>query len=179
MYHKINSPVSAAKQMCFYIIICNDMHVTECYVGSTSNFANRKIKHKSRCVNPKAIDYNIKLYRFIRDHGGWENWSMVIIDIVPCDDRNDTRQKERSYIVQCDATLNSYMSSRTPREYAAAHPVETKASYEKYNRSHRQERKEWANTKRECECGGRYTLQNKLRHERTNIHIKHLETKLL
>ena len=96
MSPNIVAPASAAIQMCFYKITCNDMNVTECYVGSTSNFANRKIKHKSRCVNPKAIDLNIKLYRFIRDHGGWENWSMVVIDIVPCDAKNDTRKKRKS-----------------------------------------------------------------------------------
>ena len=46
-----------------YKIICNDVTVTDCYVGSTSNFTKRKSSHKSMCTNRKNNNYNF--YSFV------------------------------------------------------------------------------------------------------------------
>lgn len=54
------------------------------YVGSTTNFRNRKNCHKSNCKNVKAEDYNKALYVFIRENGGWsDEWVMVLVQYYP------------------------------------------------------------------------------------------------
>ena len=54
------------------------------YVGSTTNFRNRKSQHKSNCKNVKAEDYNKALYVFIRENGGWsDDWVMVLVQSYP------------------------------------------------------------------------------------------------
>ena len=63
-----------------YKICCNDLNVKEIYVGSTCNFIKRKSKHKDSCNNIKSKQYNYKLYQFIRDNQGWENFSMIEIE---------------------------------------------------------------------------------------------------
>lgn len=42
------------------------------YVGSTTNFANRKRNHKILVImKSKYKDYNLKIYQTIREKGGW------------------------------------------------------------------------------------------------------------
>ena len=41
------------------------------YIGSTTNFKTRKYQHKECCNDIKLKGYNIKIYQFIRDNGGY------------------------------------------------------------------------------------------------------------
>lgn len=44
-----------------YKIVCNDLTVKDCYVGSTTDFTNRKGQHKSCCINENLKNYNLKV----------------------------------------------------------------------------------------------------------------------
>jgi len=63
-----------------YKIFCRDPKVTELYVGQTINFDSRRFSHFMTLNFYKS---NIKLYEFIRSHGGWGNWKMVILKQYP------------------------------------------------------------------------------------------------
>ena len=63
-----------------YRIVCKDTSITDCYVGHTTNFINRKNGHKTKCNNEKDKNYNLNVYQFIRDNGNWENWDMIEIE---------------------------------------------------------------------------------------------------
>jgi predicted GIY-YIG superfamily endonuclease len=67
-----------------YKLCCKDPEITEIYVGSTTNFYRRKQKHKSTCNNSNDKGYNLNIYQFIRDNGGWENWQMVEVERYKC-----------------------------------------------------------------------------------------------
>jgi predicted GIY-YIG superfamily endonuclease len=67
-----------------YKIVCKDETITECYVGHTTDFPQRKIQHKESCTNPLSRCYNLKVYEFIRANGGLDNWNMVEIIKCPC-----------------------------------------------------------------------------------------------
>jgi hypothetical protein len=62
-----------------YKIYCKDSSITEFYVGSSCDFHQRKRKHKSSCNNPKDKQYNYKVYRYIRNNGGFDNWDFEIL----------------------------------------------------------------------------------------------------
>jgi predicted RNA methylase len=49
----------------------------------------------------------MKLYKIIRESGGWDNWNMEIVDYVNCNDIYDARLKEKEYSILLHATLNS------------------------------------------------------------------------
>jgi GIY-YIG catalytic domain len=69
------------RKSCVYRIIWN--HSTK-YVGSTTNFKNRKSGHKSNCSNKNCKEYNRPLYKFIRETGGWsDDWCMVLVEEYP------------------------------------------------------------------------------------------------
>ncbi len=102
---------------CIYKLCCNDLTITELYVGSTTNFTKRKSQHKSDCYNINRKSYNHKVYQFIRDNGNWDNWSMILIKKVKVNDIYELHREERKYIEQLNATLNYYIPTRTNKEW--------------------------------------------------------------
>lgn len=89
-----------------YKIVCNDLNVKECYVGHTTSFSHRKANHKKNCNNINSNRYNCKVYQFIRENGGWENWAMIEIEKVNCADSLEAKKRERYWIELLNAKLN-------------------------------------------------------------------------
>jgi predicted GIY-YIG superfamily endonuclease len=85
------------------------------YVGSTKNFTKRKCDHKTKCNNPTQKS-DSKLYRFIRENGGWDNWNMVIVEEYGDITKQQAHIKEEEYRVNLKATLNSYKPIATKQE---------------------------------------------------------------
>lgn len=90
-----------------YKITCNDPNITDKYVGHTTNFIRRKYSHKHTVQNEKSRCFNIKLYKAIRDNGGWENWRMDIIQVYDCKNLYEARKKEQEHYINLKASLNS------------------------------------------------------------------------
>ena len=63
---------------CVYRIECLDKNIKEFYIGSTKDLVRRSSKHKSNCHNINAPNYNLNVYKFIRENGGLENWQIVV-----------------------------------------------------------------------------------------------------
>ena len=85
-----------------YKIVCKDESIKDVYVGHTTNFVQRKISHKASSING-----NCKLYKIIRENGGWDNWSMDTVNFFNCKNNTEARQKEQEYFISLNATLNS------------------------------------------------------------------------
>jgi hypothetical protein len=134
-----------------YKIVCNDENINNIYIGSTYNFAFRKSHHKYNCNN----ENDIYLYRFIRENGGWNNWSIFIIRKYENINKIKLRKKERKYINKLNATLNQSIPSRTKKEY---------------NKVYRRDNNAYIKEKIECNCGCLITRGNISRHRKTNKH---------
>ncbi len=87
-----------------YKIVCKDLDKTECYVGHTTNFVNRKHSHKNVCLTQSLI--RTRLYKYIRENGGWENFDMVEVEKYNCKDVNEAHKYERQWIEKLNAKLN-------------------------------------------------------------------------
>jgi len=66
-----------------YKIFCKNENVNDLYIGHTTNFYQRKSCHKNACENSKNSLYDIKLYKTIRENGGWDNWKMIQLEEYP------------------------------------------------------------------------------------------------
>jgi hypothetical protein len=99
-----------------YKIFCKDLNITDIYIGSTTNFNKRKIKHKSDCYNENKKSYNLKVYQYIRENGGFENFEMVIIEEYPSDNKKEANKRERFWIEKLKANLNIIIPTRTKKE---------------------------------------------------------------
>lgn len=89
-----------------YRIVCKDLNIIDCYIGSTTNFTERKYNHKYNCLREKGTDYHLPVYKFMRDNGGWFNWEVIWIENFPCSNDREKRQRERFWLEYYKATLN-------------------------------------------------------------------------
>lgn len=120
-------------QYIFYTFVCNDPNVTDCYVGSTKAFRQRKAYHKRICNDDKYKSHNCKIYKMIRANGGFDNWQMIPIDVKVCN-KVEARIHENILIQEKKATLNSnkaYISDEEKKAYQK----EYHANYEKTHRA--------------------------------------------
>jgi hypothetical protein len=121
----------------FYKLVCKDITITNLYVGHTTDLKTRKSAHKTKCHNEKTRSYNIPVYKFIREHGGFENWDMIVIHRQNCVDKHEARTIERGFMESLGATLNSYMPIRTKAEWIEVR----RQKNESYGESHTEEKK--------------------------------------
>ena len=101
-----------------YKIVCNDLKIQELYVGSTTDFNRRKNKHKSDCelLENNNFKYNTKIYKVMRENGGWNNWSMIKVEDYPCNSSQDAKMRERYYYEHLNANLNTYIPYQSAEE---------------------------------------------------------------
>jgi hypothetical protein len=118
-----------------YKLCCKDPNIKEIYIGSTVNFRNRKSKHKDSCTNLNHEEYNYKKSRFIREHGGWENWEMILVEYYNATDRLDLRKRERYWFDELSAKLNS-VKPYTSEEERKNNEIE-------YRENHKEEHRQY------------------------------------
>jgi hypothetical protein len=179
-------PIDYSKTI-FYRIVCNDLNIKDCYIGHTTNFINRKRYHKNICNN--ELRFNFKVYKFIRENGGWDNWSMIMIEQINCENFNEACKLERKFIEEYNATLNNNIPSRTVKEYYKNYYNENKDEinekikiyYEnnkdkvkeqkkKYDEKNKDKKKENAREKITCECGIILCRDSLSKHKKRFIH---------
>ena len=185
-----------------YKIVCNDLEVKEFYVGSTTNFRNRKYQHKSDCNNEGRYHYNLKLYQFIRSNGGWDNWLIVpLFEYTECENKMQKLIMERKYYEELGATLNCQCPSRSKKEYHKTSDTykeyqknyaktdkckEYQKNYQKTDKykesrnsdKYKEYQKNYANNSKtiNCECGSKLKQKNLNRHKKTKKHQKYLSS---
>ena len=121
-----------------YKLVCNDLNVTDLYVGSTTRFSHRKAAHKSGCTNPNSNHYNYNVYQFIRANGDWCNWSMIEVEKYPCTDGDQLRTRERYWYEQLNGTLNKQVPNRSQKQWRE----QNKEHYKEYQKDHYEQNKE-------------------------------------
>ena len=158
---------------CIYKIACKDPNIEDTYIGSTCNLVKRRYQHKTSCNNPNDRSYNLYIYRFIRDHGGWENFNLYVIEQFNCTTKMQKDQVERGWIEQLKPTLNKYIPSnyQTTDVYSAI-------EYGKgYRENHQAERKEYRQKTIHCHyCNHMINLSHRSHHNKSKKHIANSST---
>jgi len=143
---------------CIYKIVCNDVSVTDFYVGSTKCFRKRKYKHKFCCNTENDNNYNNKIYQTIRANGGWDNWRMVVIEeMEETTTKLQAHIREEYYRLELGATLNmmccgtgltrdeylkQYNKKDAIKKYQKKYKQTNKNAIKIYQREYRKKRKE-------------------------------------
>jgi len=154
--------------------IINDVN-DDVYIGSTVNtLSKRMVNHKD--------DYkkypDRKLYKFIRDNGGWDHFKIILIEDYPCERKEQLLQREQYY--KKIATLNDRncygldkkREKQTKKEYDKEYRVLNKSNIVEKNKKYYKEKGAKIN---ECVCGRKYTHSNKSQHEKTKYHKKYIK----
>ena len=174
-------------------IIYNIEYKDHIYVGSTKNLKHREINHRSDCFNKNSKKYNLKLYRILREAGiSRDEICCKVLSIIQNIDEIQARIYENNWRMFLGADLNLQVPGRTRKEHYEDNNEKYKEYYEdnkekikkyyednkekinerdkKYYENNREKIKEKQNEKFDCECGGKYTRQNKIVHLKTNKH---------
>jgi len=174
-----------------YKIVCNDLTIKDCYVGHTTDMTKRKYCHKSRCHNEKDKRHHLKIYKIIRENGGWDNWNMLLVEKFPCKDKFEACKREREVYEELDAKMNTNRPHRTQEDhkeeqrqydqqykeknkeviaekqkhYREENKEKNKLYYQEYSKQYREKHKEELAEKIECEyCSKLITKRNMPRH---------------
>jgi hypothetical protein len=83
------------------------------YVGSTTEFIKRKSQHKYTCNNEKSSKYNYKIYKMIRENGGWDCFKILIIKQYPCLNKIELLIEEDRLMKELKSSLNHFKAYRT------------------------------------------------------------------
>ena len=144
------------------------------YVGSTTNMAQRKSGHKYCSTTESCSKYNMEIYKFIRENGGWGEWKMIQIESYPnCKTSDELRMYENTHYEFYKPELNSNKPFRSVDE-KIQYFVDNKDKIKDYKRQYAVDNKEIikkkSSEKYTCECGRLVALKQKSRHIRTQIH---------
>ena len=135
------------------------------YVGRTSNFKRRIFQHKKNCRNRTSKKYKYKLYQYIRQCGGFDNFQFSIID--KADNIDDAKQLERLYYDILKPNGNTCVPNRKWNTYMKSYYEKNPDQYNKH--------KELMAKKMTCEkCNKTFRKSNLTHHNKTKYHLKHI-----
>jgi len=172
------------------------------YVGSTTNFTQRKNNHNNNISNENKKTYNLKLYKTIRSNGN--EWDMQPHSKYPCNDKIEQTIEEQRIRILLNADLNmrscgtginyseldrteygkQYYTVNKAKiiELCKQYKTENKAKIDEYQKQYRTENKakivEYQNQKVTCECGCRVTKYNLATHKKTKKHQRLIQSQI-
>lgn len=157
-----------------YKLCCNDLTIIDLYIGSTTSFRTRKNKHKNACINSIDKDHNYPVYKFLRNNGNWNNWSMIQIEVYPCQNKRELESRERYWIEILKATLNTYIPLQTNKEWNIKFKDEIKIRRQIYRENNKEEIQAKKSEEIKCACGKSTDSSHKTRHEQSKFHQSYL-----
>jgi hypothetical protein len=114
----------------FYKFVCINDDVKSCYVGSSANMKKRRGTHKSNYHNENRHEHNLKIYKTIRENGGWGNWKIIEFATKDNITKREAEQIEEEYRVQLKADMNdqrAFLSPEQKKEYCKEYREQNKA----------------------------------------------------
>jgi hypothetical protein len=104
MSENVIQPDPKYQRGCIYKLQCLDPDVKEIYVGSTVNLPRRVQYHRLTLCDPRRS--GARVYQFIREHGGMDNWCGVLVEEFPCWSRAQLERRENYWFNKLNPTLN-------------------------------------------------------------------------
>ena len=173
-------PIINSSKTIIYKLCCNNIEIKENYIGSTTNFNERKSEHKRCCNNETKKAYHTKKYKFIRENGGWDNWDMVMLEEYPCDNKLQAHARERYWIEKLGSELNmikAYVSEEEKKdnmkEVSKTYYEENKEKLKETNKLYKENNKEkikelqktWYENNKE-------SIKEKIKEQRKSYYLK-------
>jgi len=139
------------------------------YIGRCKDFQQMKEYHRKEYHNyPKYR----KLYDFVRDNGGWDNFDMV--EICKCD--IEIASVTEQYHIHLNKPSLNNLNKIREFDIKDYYKKKTRHNEFKEYRQKNKEKIEEMNCIYECECGGYYTKRHKARHFKYPYHLSHCPT---
>tara|TARA_R110000823_G_scaffold309543_1_gene433781 strand:- start:387 stop:1247 length:861 start_codon:yes stop_codon:yes gene_type:complete len=154
------------------------------YIGHTTNFVQRKYHHKWRCETVDNEKFHLQIYQIIRDNGGWDAFSMVVIKEFPCDNYLQARTEEDLILREYKMNMNTIRPVLDVEQEHKQKIIQNKnyRDVPENKEKHQAYYKEWLKTQPkpkmiDCICGSSYRGTDNYtikKHEKTPKHINAL-----
>ena len=185
-------PRPAINDYTFYKIVNVNGDCELCYVGSSCDMKQRRRSHKFNCNNPNSNRHNLKVYKTIREHGGWNEFKIVELGTAEQLKVAEALVIEETYRIELKANMNSHRCGTHQngikeynKQYVIDNADKIKERGKQYcidNYEHIKERNyqysianaDRLKEKHTCECGGKYTTGRKSTHIKTAKHQNYL-----
>jgi hypothetical protein len=173
-----------------YKLVCLQPEVEDMYIGSTTNATARAYNHRNHCTRPTDRSYSYPVYTFIREHGGWANWSMAIIEQYPCATKVELETRERYHVEQLHPSLNVSIPTRPHSEWRTEHKEQLAAYSRQYHEANKeaiaerhrryrevnrealnQRQKAWSVRQVICPCGASIAAGSQSKHIKSKRHV--------
>ena len=142
------TPIDYLNTIIYKLVHKEDYDNANIYIGSTTDFIERKHQHKNSCNNEKQKGYNEKKYQYIRDNGGWNEWNMIEIQKYPCNDKREAEAREEYWRCHFNSQLNirrAYTTVEQKKQYGIEY---YKEYYEKNKSKILEQQKKYINNKK-------------------------------
>ena len=166
------------------------------YIGSTTQTLKERLRHH-KLDYKRYIEKGNESYLTSFEVVKFDDAIIELIKNVKCENRKDLDKIEGECIKEHhNRILNKNVAGRTMKEYKEVNKDKIKEQQKEWYEAHKNEIKEWTkdyreankenikqyyetnkeklNEKFDCDCGGKYTFQNKARHEKSQRHIDFL-----
>jgi hypothetical protein len=141
-----------------YKLYCDG--VGEFYIGSSFDMKTRKVTHKTKCYNTKYSTYNSKVYVYIRENQGFDNWKFEILETNEFENEHALKTREQHYKNLLNPSLNTYNAHTTKDQ--------RKAYVKNYDKIR-------GIKNIPCGCGSLLSKATKKLHENSDKHQKYLQ----
>ena len=112
-----------------YVLKSKDTKILDCYIGSTKDLEKRKIQHFYSCRH----NSNRKLYNFINNNGGYNNWYIEVIKNIQNITRQDLKKEEKEFILKYKPTLNKNIPLQTNKEWRSKNKDRLRKNQTRFN----------------------------------------------
>jgi len=147
-----------------------DFNNQNIYIGSTTNFIQRKHQHKCNLNNPNMKNHNFYVYQYIRKNGYWDKWLMIQIEPFICNSKKELETRERYWIEYFKSKLNNKIPTRTKKERLHDDPEKMeKERLRKYNYYHSNKEKE-SNRKKIFYLNNKENIADKYNKKKDELH---------
>lgn len=124
-----------------YKIINNT--TSQFYIGSTTKKIEHRFQEHISCSKNEE-KYSAKIYKHMRETD-IDDWSVSLIQIFPCETKDELREREQYYIALLKPELNefkAYCPEETQSEYNAVYRKDNRAKIAETNKNYRDKNKE-------------------------------------
>ena len=149
------------------IYVLRSHQTDKIYIGSTTTKLTKRLSsHKSKFKLWKNGKFP---YMTAFELMKYDDVYIELLQGYSCDSKMELQKREGEFIrsMKC---VNKVIVGRTDKEYRE----DNKNKIKEYNKEYRETNKIKTNRQYECECGGKYTHQNKSRHLKSNKHLNHI-----
>ena len=167
------------------------------YVGSTTNFNQRRYSHKSDCENVNGSRYHYQIYEYIRANEGWKMYEVIPVCHLSLTTSVELQIAEQREIDRYGNLLNERYAFRSRKDYLvdnkeriseyqqqqyASNVVEIKLQRQRYVeqnpaviKTRAEQQKRWNQVQITCGCGCIITQKSRIKHQNSAKHFKLLE----